>query len=99
MPGAGDFNHNDAVNHAMQYSGGGSDSNMFSQAMSFVNQNKSHLQNQDIDHSQMIGAHQALYGDGQGGNQQHSANTLGAGAAMNALKVCFQTMEHSHNLC
>lgn len=37
----------------------------------------------------MVGAHQAMYGGGQGGQQQgnHSSETVGAGAAMQALKM------------
>lgn len=61
---------------------------MYSQAMSFLNGNKHEISNQGIDEQQMVGAHQQLYGQGGvGGGQQHSADTLGAGAAMQALKM------------
>ena len=59
---------------------------MFGQAMSFIGQNKQSLQNQDIDEQQMVQSHQQLYGQG-GGGQQHDSNSLGAGAAMQALKM------------
>lgn len=61
---------------------------MYSQAMSFLNGNKHEIGKQGIDEQQMVGAHQQLYGQGgAGGGQQHSADTLGAGAAMQALKM------------
>ena len=34
---------------------------MFSQAMSFLGQNKSRLQNEDVDENQMVQSHQAMY--------------------------------------
>jgi hypothetical protein len=37
-----------------------------------------------------MGSHQALYGSGGGGGQAHTADALGAGAAMQALKVSIE---------
>ena len=35
---------------------------MFSQAMSFLGQNKSRLQNEDVNEGQIVQSHQAMYG-------------------------------------
>lgn len=59
---------------------------MFSQAMGYLGQNKQNLQNQPMDEQQMVQSHQSLYNQG-GGGQQHDSSSLGAGAAMQALKM------------
>jgi hypothetical protein len=85
--GGDDYNAADAVRHAQQHGNHGDDEGgMFGQAMSYIGQNKQSLQNQDVDEQQMVQAHQQLYGQG-GGGQQHDSNSLGAGAAMQALKM------------
>jgi hypothetical protein len=64
---------------------------MFSSALSFLGgQNKHDLPNPD--EPQLMGSHQALYGGGGGGGQAHTADTMGAGAAMQALKVSIDKM-------
>jgi hypothetical protein len=65
---------------------------MFNQAASFLGQHKNRIQNEDVDEDQMVNAHQQLYGQGGGGGgggggQGFGANSLGAGAAMQALKM------------
>jgi len=59
---------------------------MFSQAMSYLNNNQHGAQQEDLDEGRMHQSHQQLYQQG-GGGQQHDANSLGAGAAMQALKM------------
>ena len=84
-----------ALSHAQQHGSSSSSSeetSIFSSALSFLGGNKHELANQDIDEQQAVGAHQAIYGDGRGGGgggggQQHSSETMGAGAAMQALKM------------
>lgn len=67
------------------------DDSLFSNAVSFLSENQSHLSdgnNYDIDEEQYVRAHQSLYADGgypEGG--QHDSETVGAGAAMQAVKM------------
>jgi hypothetical protein len=70
------------MQHAERHGGSG-DSGMFSQAMSFLNNNKHSAQSEDLDEGQLQQSHQQLYSQG-GGGQQHDASSLGAGAAMQA---------------
>jgi hypothetical protein len=77
------YDQDEVINQARQH-GNDEDGNLFSQAMSFLGKNKH--DNEDIDEQQMVGAHQQLYGN-QTNNRPHDANTLGAGAAMQALKM------------
>jgi hypothetical protein len=70
------------MQHAQRH-GNSEDSGMFSQAMSFLNNNKHSAQSGDVDEDRMQQSHQQLYQQG-GGGQQHDASSLGAGAAMQA---------------
>lgn len=79
-------NYNGALSHAQQHDSG-DNSSLFSQALSFLNQNKDRISNSNINEEQAVKAHQSLYGGGSGGNTQHDSQTLGAGAAMQALKM------------
>lgn len=80
-----------ALTHAQQQheSPSGEDSSIFSSALSFLSGNKHAVANEDLDERQAVGAHQAVYGGGGGGGggEQHSSETLGAGAALQALKM------------
>ncbi|MCJ1263583.1 hypothetical protein MMC22_003453 [Lobaria immixta] len=88
---SGDSEYQGALSHAHQHSsyGGNSsdESSLFSNALGFLSGNKQKIaEDHDIDESQAINAHQAMYGEG-GHQQQHSSETVGAGAAMQALKM------------
>jgi len=89
-----------AMHHAEQHAGSSGDSSLFSNALGFLSNNKQNIGNSDLDEQQAVRAHQAMYGGGggggggygggmggQGGGQPHSAETVGAGAAMQALKM------------
>lgn len=78
------YDPDEAIKHAQRH-GDGEDGNLFSQALSFLGENKHHA-DEDIDEQQMIGAHQQLYGK-QDDDRPHDARSLGAGAAMQALKI------------
>ncbi|PWY80740.1 hypothetical protein BO94DRAFT_427515, partial [Aspergillus sclerotioniger CBS 115572] len=66
-------------------SSGGSD--LFSTALSFLSSRKSQYEEQpDVDEEHMVQSHQALYNN-QDEGQQHDSKSLGAGAAMQALKM------------
>jgi hypothetical protein len=81
--GGSGYDQDEVVSQALRH-GNDEDGNIFSQAMSFLGQNKH--SNEDVNEQQMIGAHQQLYGN-QSSSRPHDANTLGAGAAMQALKM------------
>lgn len=88
---SGDNEYQGAMSHAHQHSsyGGNSsdESSLFSNALGFLSGNKQKIaEDGDIDESQAINAHQAIYGEGRH-QQQHSSETVGAGAAMQALKM------------
>ncbi|KAJ5899999.1 hypothetical protein N7495_004743 [Penicillium taxi] len=76
-----------AASHAQEHHSG-ADRGLFDNALSFLQQNKSNISNGDIDQEQAVNAHQAVYGNqGSGQQESHSSDTLGAGAAMQALKL------------
>ena len=47
--------------------------------------NKQSLADEDLDEDEAVQAHQSLYGGG--GDRQHNSQSMGAGAAMQALKM------------
>ncbi|PYI08740.1 hypothetical protein BO78DRAFT_395345 [Aspergillus sclerotiicarbonarius CBS 121057] len=68
-------------------SGGSSGSDLFSTALGFLSSRKSQYAEQpDVDEEHMVRSHQALYNN-QDEGQQHDSKSLGAGAAMQALKM------------
>lgn len=81
-----DDDYSGAMSHAQQHSYGAGDDSMFSNVLGNLKGNKSRYENEDVDEGQMVGAHQAMYGGG-GENRQHGSETVGAGAAMQALKM------------
>ena len=81
-----DDDYSGAVSHAQQYSSGSGDDSLFSSVLGNLKGNKKRYENEDIDEGQMVGAHQAMYGGG-GESRQHGSDTVGAGAAMQALKM------------
>lgn len=88
---SGDNEYQGALSHAHQHSSSGGnssdESSLFSNALGFLSGNKQKIaQDDDIDESQAINAHQAMYGEGRQ-QQQHGSETVGAGAAMQALKM------------
>jgi len=98
--GGGGYGNDDgdlsgAMHHARQHAEGGDDPSLFSNALGFLSNNRSRIGSGDMDEQQAIRAHQAMYGGGGGGGggggysggEAHSSETLGAGAAMQALKM------------
>jgi len=79
--GGDDFS---AAQHASHHDSGNSD--LFSNALSFIQGRASSAANGDIDEKHAVKAHQAMYGSGEGG-QTHDSGTVGTGAAMQALKM------------
>jgi len=93
-PGAGNYSGGygggddlrEAQQHAQQHAGNSGDPNMFSNVISHLQNNSGRIQqDSNIDEGQFVQAHQNVFGGG-GNGQQHSAQTLGMGAAMQALK-------------
>jgi hypothetical protein len=83
--GSSGYDQDEAIKQARQH-GNDDDGNLFSHAMSFLGKKKDEDDDDDIDEQQMVGAHQQLYGK-QSNDGAHDANSLGAGAAMQALKM------------
>lgn len=73
------------MHHAQQH-GSSEDSSLFSSALGMLSGNKHSYANEDVDEQSAVQAHQAMYGGG-GEGRQHSSETMGAGAAMQALKM------------
>lgn len=91
---SGHDDYQGALSHAQQHSshqgGNPEESNIFANALGFLAGNKHNLANENIDEHQAINAHQAMYGESQHHQQQqqqHSSETVGAGAALQALKM------------
>jgi hypothetical protein len=73
------------LSHAKQNSSDEPD--LFSAALGYLSGNKQQIADEDdIDESQAINSYKATYG-GEGRGQQHGSETLGAGAAIEALKM------------
>ncbi|KAI4158349.1 MAG: hypothetical protein LQ342_007518 [Letrouitia transgressa] len=82
--GGGGNEFDGAISHAQHHSGGGQgDESLFSSALGFLNGKKHEVDKEDLDEQGAVQAHQAAYGAGG----QHSSETLGQGAAMQALKM------------
>ena len=84
--GGGGGRFGDAMGHAQQHAGDSGSSSLFSNALSFLDQNHGSMDAR-VDEQHAVNAHQATYGGQHGGGQPHGADTLGAGAAMEALKM------------
>lgn len=63
------------------------DDSLFSKAMSFLNDKKDKVGREDIDEQKVVQSHQMLYGDKDDRDEKHGAESLGSGAAMQALKM------------
>ncbi|RJE26932.1 hypothetical protein PHISCL_00739 [Aspergillus sclerotialis] len=79
-----------ALSHAQSHHGSSTDDDhsLFNSALSFLENRKSHYaepSNNDIDEDKYMRAHQSLY-SGQDDESHHDSDSLGAGAAMQALK-------------
>lgn len=92
----GDYGNDDlseSVAHAQRHRGGDGndeDRSLFSNAISFLQGRRSEYaspENTQIDQAQMVQSHQALYGGGGSSQQTHDSSSLGAGAALQALKM------------
>ncbi|KAL2009517.1 hypothetical protein VTN00DRAFT_5324 [Thermoascus crustaceus] len=93
-----DFDNDDfsgAISQARHHADDDDDvkkSSFFSEAISFLKQNKGRFtgsdNDNDLDDQKFIGAHQSLYGGGESeSGSSHDANSLGMGAALQALKL------------
>jgi hypothetical protein len=85
--GGDDFSS--AARHATEHHGDSSHSGLFENAMSFLNERKSQIQQGDyeVDEQHAVQSHQAMYNSGSSEGQSHDSSTVGAGAAMQALKM------------
>lgn len=85
-PYSGGDDFSSAAQHASAHHDGGN-SDLFSNALSFIQGRASSAGQGDIDEQHAVKAHQAMYGGGSDQGQTHDSNTVGAGAAMQALKM------------
>lgn len=78
-----------AAQHANEHHGDSSHGSLFDNATSYLNERKSHIQQGDyeVDEQHAVQSHQAMYGGGSSEGQSHDSSTVGAGAAMQALKM------------
>jgi hypothetical protein len=74
-----------AASHAQEHHGS-EDKSLFNSALSFIQERKGQYSG-DVDEQQAVNAHQAMYGSGSSQGQTHDSGTVGAGAAMQALKM------------
>lgn len=95
--GSQDHDFSSAAAHAQSHSSS-STSDLFSSAISFLNSRKDQIasSNSPVDESDMIKAHQSLYGSGGDDGQSHDSRSMGMGAAMQALKM-FNSSGGSHS--
>ncbi|KAL5357307.1 hypothetical protein BJX96DRAFT_144247 [Aspergillus floccosus] len=81
-----DDDFNPAASHAAQHNTH-EDPSLFNTALSFLNERKSQYSDPnayDVDENELVSSHQRLYNNSGG---SHDSNSLGAGAAMQALKM------------
>jgi hypothetical protein len=84
--GGDDFSS--AASHAREHHSS-SNGSFFDNALSFLNDKKGELANHDsyeIDEQHAIQSHQRMYGGGDPSRESHDSGSVGAGAAMQALK-------------
>ncbi|KAJ5698687.1 hypothetical protein N7462_000692 [Penicillium macrosclerotiorum] len=85
--GGDDFSS--AAHHAQEHHSS-EDRGLFESALSFLNERKSEYADPsryDVDEQHAVNAHQAMYGGGSDEGRSHDSGTVGAGAAMQALKM------------
>ncbi|KAJ5085238.1 hypothetical protein N7532_010009 [Penicillium argentinense] len=78
-----------AAHHASEHHGS-EDKSLFSSALSFLQDRKSEYSDParyEVDETHAVNAHQAMYGGGSDEGRSHDSGTVGAGAAMQALKM------------
>jgi hypothetical protein len=85
-PYSGGDDFSSAAQHASSHHDGGN-SDLFSNALSFIQNRASSAGQGDIDEQHAVNAHQAMYGGASDEGQTHDSGTVGAGAAMQALKM------------
>lgn len=83
----GDDDMQGAMHHAQQHAGSSGDSSLFGNALGYLSGNKANIATSDLDENHAVNAHQAMYGSNQQNGGNHSSETVGAGAAMQALKM------------
>jgi hypothetical protein len=77
-----------AAQHAQEHHDSGASGSLFNSALDFIKERKSQYNDSEVDEEHAVNAHQAMYGSGSGSSsEQHDSRTLGAGAAMQALKM------------
>lgn len=85
-----DEDFSSAAHHASEHHNS-EDKSFFDSALSFIKERKGEYADSsryEVDEAHAVNAHQAMYGQDDGGSgRSHDSGTLGAGAAMQALKM------------
>lgn len=81
----GGFDFSTIERFAHDHAGGSGDSGMFGQAMSMISGRQSSLQNEGVNESSMVNAHQSFFGGGDPSGA--TSGGIGQAAAMQALKM------------
>ena len=86
-PEHGEFGN--AAHQASQNAGSSGDSNIFSSVLSFLGNNKSSIQNEDIDENDAVNAHKQFFSSNNNNERPSNASSgsMGNAAAMQALKM------------
>merc|ERR1712225_73694 len=74
-----------AAEHAERHAGSSGDSSLFSSILSSLGQNKQSIGNSNLNEQDAVQSHQQFFGNGGGG--QADSGSMGAAAAMQALKM------------
>ncbi|CZT47042.1 uncharacterized protein RSE6_07565 [Rhynchosporium secalis] len=76
-----------AAEHAERHAGSSGESSIFSSVLSSLSQNKQHIGNSNLNEQDAVQSHQQFFGGGGGGGGQANSGSMGAAAAMQALKM------------
>lgn len=80
-----DFDFSGALGHAEQH--GSSRSDLLGAAVNYLKENSGRFTKEDVDEERAVKAHKALYEGGSGSADKHDSDSLGMGAALQALKL------------
>ena len=76
-----------AQHHSSSSSSSSEDSTIFSSALGFLSGERHKISNEDLDEQDAISSHQKIYSSNSEGGGGHDSDTIGKGAAMQALKL------------
>ena len=75
------------LHHAQEHSGSKDNGGLFDKALGYLNEKKNDIANERVDEGWTVKSHEAMYGGRGQGKGGHDSETVGAGAAVQALKI------------